>query len=1243
MNLAEKIAVTKRRKTVAEGSVGVSSRHLEHAAVERFRGDLRTAMLGRGGPPCHAEVQPMSTPSPLADRNLIFGLFALQMDFVSREQLLNAMHAWMLRKAVPLSQILREVGLLNERRAALLDELVAEHISRHGNAQASLAALRVEPQVRQDLDRLDDPDVRSSISSLTTTEGTQSYLAEDSVARPERAAPEASPADGVRYRRLREHARGGLGEVHVALDVELKREVALKEIQERFADDSDSRMRFVREAEITGQLEHPGVVPVYGLGCYSDGRLFYAMRFIRGEAMESAIKRFHQADEQPGRESGERSLELRELLGRFVAVCNTVAYAHSRGVIHRDLKPANVMLGEFGETIVVDWGLAKALDQAHGTETVAERPVPSGSGSSTATQMGQAVGTAGFMPPEQATGRLDELAPASDVFALGATLYAVLTGRAPYRGRDAKSQAQKAEVMPARQRKRSVPAALEAVCAKAMAASPEERYADARKLAEEVRRWLADEPLDAYHEPLADRLRRWGRRHRTLVGVSMALLLAGVLALGAGLWLVNAEKTQTAIQRDRAVEAEDRERHRRAEAEANLARALKAEEQAKANLKQAQDNLKLARQAIDECFNIAKTNPVFQGPRMEKARNLLLRKTLPFYRNFRVQRPDDRLLQREEADQWFRVGYIEYALLRTPEATEAYTRSLGLFQALVKAQPDLPAFQQDLATTHNNLALLLSAQGKSVEALKHYQQARDLFQQLVKAHPEVAQYQQEVASTHHNLGILLLAQGKSEEALKHYQQARDLQQHLVNAHPHQHSYQSHLAGTLNDLASLLAARGRGEEALGHHQHARDLFLQLVKAHPELPEYQSALARTQHNLAALLSSQGKREEALKHYEQANDLLQRLVKAHPDLPAYQHELAGTHNNMALLLSAQGKGEEALKHYQQARDLFLQLVKAHPHLHEYQNALASTLNNLGSLLSAHGKREEALKHFQQVRELRQQLVKAHPDLPRYQKDLARTHNNLALLLRALGKPEEAMQHHQQARDRQEKLVKAHPDLSDYGIDLAGTCCNTGIFLSDSGKASESLDHFARAVALLQAIRQRDPNQATARLFLRNSHMGRALALTRLGRHREAVADWDQAMPLDTGGARYFIRLKRADNLARGGDYRRASAEADDLARHESLPGATLYNLACIQAINAASAGRDASRPLPERDKRGEDRARAAVALLKRAAAAGLFGENANVGHLDNNPDLAALRDRDDYKRFRAALRPEHGRQRL
>ena len=254
-------------------------------------------------------------------------------------------------------------------------------------------------------------------SVATTAENTGPYQP----ASPQNTGPYIpASTNGVesRYHILRPHARGGLGEVFVALDRELQREVALKEIQDRHADDLHSRARFVLEAEITGGLEHPGIVPVYGLGAYADGRPFYAMRFIRGDSLQDAIKRFHAA-EGPSRDAGERTLALRGLLRRFVDVCNALAYAHARGVLHRDLKPANVMLGKYGETLVVDWGLAKAAGRAEEAGDSEEATLrPRSASDSAPTQLGAVMGTPSYMSPEQAAGRVDQLGPASDIYSL---------------------------------------------------------------------------------------------------------------------------------------------------------------------------------------------------------------------------------------------------------------------------------------------------------------------------------------------------------------------------------------------------------------------------------------------------------------------------------------------------------------------------------------------------------------------------------------------------------------------------------------------------------------------------------------------------------------------------------------------------------------------------------------------------------------------------------------------------------
>jgi len=237
---------------------------------------------------------------------------------------------------------------------------------------------------------------------------------------------------GERYTVTRLHATGGIGRVWLARDGSLGRDVALKDLRPERAENPAVWGRFLREAQITGQLEHPGIVPVYELGRRDDGQPFYTMRFVRGRTLREAVAAYHQKRER--RELG--ALDLRELLTAFIGVCNAIAYAHSKGFVHRDLKPANVVLGEFGEVMVLDWGLAKEVGSTPEvpTESLAASHRRASTDSGSQTLEGQILGTPAYMAPEQADGRLSDIDARTDVYGLGAILYEVLTGKPPFGG-----------------------------------------------------------------------------------------------------------------------------------------------------------------------------------------------------------------------------------------------------------------------------------------------------------------------------------------------------------------------------------------------------------------------------------------------------------------------------------------------------------------------------------------------------------------------------------------------------------------------------------------------------------------------------------------------------------------------------------------------------------------------------------------------------------------------------------------
>jgi tRNA A-37 threonylcarbamoyl transferase component Bud32 len=333
---------------------------------------------------------------------------------------------------------------------------------------------------------------------------------------PARSGPSPAAAGPVARYEIRDRlGSGGMGIVSSAFDRQLRREVAVKVLRPDLQGQALLREQFTEEAVVLAGLDHPGAVPVYETGSLEDGSPFCAMKKVRGATLRDVLLE-RNADSIGSRE------DLAHLVDVFERVCQTVAAAHDRGIVHRDLKPDNVMVDDLGAVYVMDWGLAYSVhSSADGPHVSAPAP-------------GEIAGTPGYMAPEQARGRADEIGPRSDVFALGTILYEILTGKNPFRQgtpHEALKAVQELEPPPASRVNPRAGRALSAVCRKAMSKEASGRYATARELAEEIRRYREFRPVAAAPPTLLERLANSARR-RPAVAASIATLLAVLLFVG---------------------------------------------------------------------------------------------------------------------------------------------------------------------------------------------------------------------------------------------------------------------------------------------------------------------------------------------------------------------------------------------------------------------------------------------------------------------------------------------------------------------------------------------------------------------------------------------------------------------------------------------------------------------------------------------------------------------------------------
>lgn len=422
------------------------------------------------------------------------------------------------------------------------DPLVRKLVEHWRTGGAAVQELTVE-ELCKDCPELAD-EVQREIESIQQAAIAQTLKVSISDEMTESAGnPSSSPTDDElvfdvsRYRDMQFLARGGIGEVFTAVNEELNRSVAIKFIRPGKEQNEQNRLQFAVEGQVTARLEHPGVVPVYGVGQTTEGRPFQIMRLIRGGSLREAIASFHRdRATAAGQKSATSVPELRSLLRRMVSVCQTLAYAHTRGVVHRDVKPENIMLGQYGETLVVDWGLAMPYDKGRdGSEEGAEETLHIESVEVLRSSQSGVSGTPSYMSPEQAMG-LAEIGPASDVYSLGATLFEVLTGQVPFKAKsamDVVAKVRHGEFARPSQVNARVPRPLESICLKAMSHNPEERYHSASAMAADLNCWISGERVNAYRETRLEKLKRWAREHRKLaqaIAITSLLMVVGISA-----------------------------------------------------------------------------------------------------------------------------------------------------------------------------------------------------------------------------------------------------------------------------------------------------------------------------------------------------------------------------------------------------------------------------------------------------------------------------------------------------------------------------------------------------------------------------------------------------------------------------------------------------------------------------------------------------------------------------------------
>ena len=815
------------------------------------------------------------------------------------------------------------------------------------------------------------------------------------------------------YKADREIARGGMGRIVAAEDQRLGRRVALKELLEPAG---EMLSRFQREALITARLQHPGIVPVYEAGRWPTGEPFFAMKLVSGRPLDRVI-------------ADARSLDERlALLPRIAAAADAIAYAHSQRVVHRDLKPANVLIGDFGETVVIDWGLAKDLDAGDGPDsrndpaltlpsaprakqTGSTKRGPQSTGSSTLTVAGAVMGTPAYMAPEQARGEpVDQRA---DVFALGAMLYHLLAGMPPYNARtatDVIAAAALGKVVPLDERERRAPGELVAIVERAMAQVPGDRYANAGELAEELRRFMTGQLVSAHRYTALQRVGRFVKRHRAAVAV--ATFAAITIAVGGTLAV-----RKIVHQRDNA----DRERTlavtRRAAAEQLIDQVLDDMQERLSTIGRLDLMANLGgeiRTYYETLSKIPGGMPAGDLDRMARAvdlAGLAEQDSGQTDRSFKTwsdaharlikavgvdASPATRFKRAMIARFDFRIGTIYQLRGKKGPASTAYAKAKTEFAALLQEAPSDHEILLDAADNHDQIGDLLRNDGKIDEAAREYSEASSLRQRAAsQTSTRPSKVGMALSASHLKIGSIHQARGESTAALAKYRESLRLREGLRDGQPDNVKFQEKLLQVQDALAELQRTIGDLKSAAETYQRAIPVMDGLVQRDPRNMQWKWQRGNLLADLGFTLLDSGEFKAGLAQLDLAIESQKELADRDPNNATSAMALSQSYTRAGDGYIYVGAVDEGIARYKRSLELRAKLAKREPTHVPYPRAVAWAFSKLGNAYPYKNELDRALDAHEKALEIRAKLAADAPAQVGFKNELASSEVTLGRLL--------------------------------------------------------------------------------------------------------------------------------------------------------------------------------------------------------------------------------------------------------